>query len=237
MEVPAPIRPHRRPRAVLFDAGNTLVYLDLGALAAALARAQIRVSLEALAFGEQTAIELYEQRLQERAVHDWAQHMRAILGGAGIEPTLVAAALPALRAAHDAFNFWRRVPEDLPPALDRLRAAGLRLAVISNSEGRLDELFRRVGLRERIEIVVDSANEGVSKPDPEIFHRALERLQVDAARALYVGDLLRVDVEGARAAGLWAALVDPQDRYRDLDTVWRVSSVAKLVEEVLALPA
>ena len=50
---------------------------------------------------------------------------------------------------------------------------------------------------------------GVEKPDPRIFHLALERAGVAAAEAVYVGDLYSVDVVGARAAGLSAILMDP----------------------------
>ena len=92
-------------------------------------------------------------------------------------------------------------------ALDRLRAAGLRLGVVSNSDGRVEEALVAAGLRDRFDVVLDSALVGVEKPDPAIFRAALDALGVAPAEALYVGDLYEVDVVGARAAGMPAALL------------------------------
>ncbi len=222
---------------MLFDAGNTLVFLDHAAVADALAELGVEVTAEAIADGEREAVRIYQQRLRETASHSWTQHFSAILTSSGIDGSTVGEILPRLREVHDAFNFWRRVPIGLLEALDRLRANGVRVAVVSNSEGKLDELFDRIGLSERLELVVDSALEGVSKPDPEIFRRALTRLDLDSSDAIYLGDLPEVDVRGARAAGLTAVLIDPEDRYATLDDVWRVPSVEALVDELLRLPA
>ena len=64
---------------------------------------------------------------------------------------------------------------------------------------------------------MDSHLEGVEKPDPEIFRRALERLRVEAQRAVYVGDIYSIDALGARAAGITPVIVDPTGTYRELD--------------------
>jgi putative hydrolase of the HAD superfamily len=76
---------------------------------------------------------------------------------------------------------------------------------------------------------VDSALEGVRKPDPEIFRRALARMGVSAERAIYAGDIPSVDVDGAHAAGMQAALIDPLDFYPDHTSSRRFASVAELV--------
>jgi putative hydrolase of the HAD superfamily len=98
-------------------------------------------------------------------------------------------------------------------ALDGARARGVKVAVISNSEGKLDGLFVDLGLRGHFDLVVDSALVGVEKPDPRIFAVALETLGVPADRALHLGDLYATDIVGARAAGLRCALVDPFEHY------------------------
>jgi putative hydrolase of the HAD superfamily len=92
-------------------------------------------------------------------------------------------------------------------SLERLRAAGLKLGVVSNSDGRVDEALRAAALREYFDVVIDSALMGVEKPDPRIFQAALDALGVAAHEALYVGDLYHVDVLGARAAGMDAVLL------------------------------
>jgi putative hydrolase of the HAD superfamily len=100
------------------------------------------------------------------------------------------------------------VPEPTRQALGRLKAAGLLLGVVSNSEGRVGQALEAAGLREYFDVVVDSGLIGIEKPDPRIFQAALEALGVGPEEALYVGDLYEVDVVGARAAGIEAVLLE-----------------------------
>ena len=155
----------------------------------------------------------------------------------GIKPERAEGLLAPLRAIHEDFYFWRSVPPELPDALTRARDAGIRLGVISNSEGRLQSVFERVGVLPFFEIVVDSHLEGVAKPDPRIFQLALERMSLAADRTLYAGDLPEIDLIGANAAGMHAVVVDAFDTYKARPELPRVQSVAQLVDELLALPA
>jgi putative hydrolase of the HAD superfamily len=84
-------------------------------------------------------------------------------------------------------------------AVERLRRLGLELAVVSNWDIALSEHLPNVGLDGLA--VVTSAEAGAPKPDPAVFHLALERLGVRPDRALHVGDS-EADEEGARAAGM-----------------------------------
>ena len=93
---------------------------------------------------------------------------------------------------------------DARDALPKLRAAGVRLAVTSNFDGRLPRLLADAGLADFFEAVVFSEEVGVEKPHPAIFEELLERLQLPPARVLHVGDSRRDDVEGARAVGMQA---------------------------------
>jgi putative hydrolase of the HAD superfamily len=93
---------------------------------------------------------------------------------------------------------------EVPGAADacrRLRAAGLRLALVSNWDVALREHVERLGLAELLDTIVTSAEAGAPKPDPAVFELALARLGVEPQRATHVGDAL-ADAEGARAAGL-----------------------------------
>src|SRR5882672_5635997 len=83
-----------------------------------------------------------------------------------------------IHGEHLRSNVWRRVGAGNRDALDRLRAAGFRLAVVSNSEGTIDAMLSEVGLRPYFETVVDSAVVGSVKPDARIFQIALERLSL-----------------------------------------------------------
>ena len=153
---------------------------------------------------------------------------------AGLDAALAAAMVPELRAAHDEFNLWRRVPEALPGALSRWRAAGGRVSIISNSEGMLPQLFARVGLAEHFEHIVDSHLEGVRKPDRALFELALQRADVAAAQSVYLGDLPDVDVAGAQNAGMSAVLIDPYGFYPEHDASPRMGSVAEWIDDTLS---
>jgi len=102
---------------------------------------------------------------------------------------------------------WRPFP-DVEPVLSDLEARGVRLGVISNWDSRLVAILRDLGLARRMACVVVSAQVGVRKPDPGIFRHALEAAGVAARDAAHVGDVVRDDVEGARAAGLLGLLLD-----------------------------
>jgi putative hydrolase of the HAD superfamily len=89
--------------------------------------------------------------------------------------------------------------------------------VISNSDGRIEELLASVGLAEYFDFIIDSHVVGFEKPDPRIFHLGCERGGVAPEDVVYVGDLYEIDVVGARGAGLRAVLIDPLGRWTDLD--------------------
>ena len=95
-------------------------------------------------------------------------------------------------------------PDAMGP-LERLRAAGYRLGLITNGSVRMQSRkLEHLALVPMFDTILISDAEGVHKPDAEIFRRALERLGVDAAQACYVGNHPEVDVAGAQAVGLRA---------------------------------
>ncbi len=94
---------------------------------------------------------------------------------------------------------------DAAQTLARLRGAGLKLGLITNGSVRMQRRkLECLALAPLFDTVLISDAEGISKPDPRIFHRALERLNVDPARSVFVGDHPEVDIAGARAAGMQA---------------------------------
>jgi FMN phosphatase YigB (HAD superfamily) len=102
---------------------------------------------------------------------------------------------------------FRAFPDALP-ALAELRALGMRLVCVSNWDYSLPEVLERVGLGDELDGVVASAAAGARKPDPRIFEAALGLARCTADEALHVGDTPAEDVEGARAAGIRALLID-----------------------------
>lgn len=102
---------------------------------------------------------------------------------------------------------FRAYPDALP-ALTRLRELGLRLVCVSNWDYALPTVLAEVGLGDALDFAVTSAASGARKPDPAIFRAGLELARCDPGEALHVGDSPAEDVEGARAAGIRALLID-----------------------------
>jgi putative hydrolase of the HAD superfamily len=101
-----------------------------------------------------------------------------------------------------------RAYDDALPALVRLRELGLRLLCVSNWDYALPTVLGEVGLVHALDFTVTSAAVGARKPDPAIFAAALEVAECEAGEALHVGDSPTEDIEGARAAGIRALLID-----------------------------
>jgi len=116
--------------------------------------------------------------------------------------------------------------------LAELRAAELVVGVISNWSSRLSRVLEVTGLAGSFDLVLTSALEGVEKPDAALFRRALERAGVGPTEALHAGDDPVLDVQGARAAGLGAVLVDHAGRLGDAEKE-RVTSLAALAAYIL----
>jgi putative hydrolase of the HAD superfamily len=222
--------------AVLLDAGGVLVDPEWERVAGILGAHQIDVTAAALAQAEPAAKRQLDVGEHIARSTDDSRHpsfFGLVLAGAGWDQPLPATVLAAVRAEHARRNLWRRVLPGVPEALGRLRASGLRLAVVSNANGTVQQLLEEVALASHFDVLLDSFVERIEKPDPRLFERALARLGVSAARALHVGDLYHVDVVGARAAGLAAALIDTGNLYRDVDCP-RFSSLPDFVDALLA---
>ena len=105
--------------------------------------------------------------------------------------------------------------EDVLPVLDELRAAELRIAVVSNGIRDLREFVAHHRLD--VDAIVDSRSHGRVKPHPTIFQAALDLLDVKPADAVMVGDSVEEDIEGAQAMGMRAILIDREDRHPDVE--------------------
>ena len=218
-------------RAILFDAGNTLLFLEYERLAAGVGPvAQVDLTGAGLAACAHQAAKEMERGAatdRERA----ARYLETLFRLAGVAEERQEDVRAALRHMHGERHLWSGTDARTEDALKRLRAAGMRLGVVSNSDGRVEQALAAAGLRQYFDVVVDSDVAGVEKPDPRIFLIALEALGVAPGEALYIGDIYEVDVLGARAAGLAAALVDPEGRHtaRGVTTAGTVADLIELL--------
>jgi putative hydrolase of the HAD superfamily len=195
--------------AVFLDALGTLVELQPPAprLRARLAEEGFEVPEERAAAGFAAEISYYLAHHLEGSDRERLDHLRDRCATAMME----ALELPGLdhatarRAMLGALEFTP-FPDALE-GLGELRRRGLALVVVSNWDCSLPDWFGPTGLLELVHGVVTSADVGAAKPDPAVFHRALDLAGVDGADAVHVGDSLDNDVQGARAAGIRPILV------------------------------
>jgi HAD superfamily hydrolase (TIGR01509 family) len=106
-----------------------------------------------------------------------------------------------------------QVFDDVVPALQRLREAGVKRAVISNADDDVTEFCTHLAFAHEMNLIVTSAIVGYEKPDPRTFQAAFEPLGVDPAKVLHIGDQPKSDVIGSLALGMQAALIDRYSRH------------------------
>ena len=226
-------------KAVLFDGGNTLLELDYpwlaklarrlgadGATPEAIGRAGARLMRQrSLRYGRtpprQEAHEVFEESFS------------SIAAELGLSPM---AAAEFARRAHledreHPQGLWRCPAPGALATLAALKARNLHLGVISNADGNAEAHLGLAGFAHYLDLVIDSSQVGVEKPDPTIFRLALAQLGLASHEAVYVGDLLDVDVAGARGAGLMPYLYDPYDVYPDV-AEQRVRALRELLDHL-----
>ena len=165
---------------------------------------------------------------ERRLVHDeevWLAFTEQIVLGMGGEPATAracAADMVAEWERHENFSLY----EDALPALDALRRHGLSIGLVTNGQRDLDEFVSHHSLE--VDVAVGSKTHGRIKPDPSIFLAALGALGVEPPDAAMVGDSYEDDIEGARALGMRAILLDRDGRH---------PAAEDRIDTLLALPA
>jgi putative hydrolase of the HAD superfamily len=229
--------PLREIDTLFLDAGGTLITMDFALISRELAALGAQCSPELIARAEAAARPVVSRAIARGGSTEgrdtFTGYVELVLrralpeleGAARAE--LATALVPRVRKPGRALELWSVVLPGVPEALAKLRAAGLRLVVVSNADGTVEEGLTRVGLATHLDLVIDSSVVGFEKPDPRIFHTALERAGCDPGRTVHVGDVYAADVVGARAAGLPAVLLDPHGDWGQVDC-----EVARDVPEV-----
>jgi HAD superfamily hydrolase (TIGR01509 family) len=204
-------------RAILFDAGNTLIRMDYAAIAAELQRHGVaataatvqraewaaRVRLDADVFAPAAASSTESPGTADR-------YTRYLLDGVGLTDVTAVTKLVEWRRTYNApVGLWTVAEPEAVAALTLVRERGLVAGVVSNSNGTIRRILEMLRLAPLVDFALDSQEEGVEKPDPRFFEIALARAGVAASDAAYIGDLYSVDVVGARRAGIRAVLMDP----------------------------
>ena len=222
-------------RAVLFDAGGTLVHPDWERFARiahevagrTLSDDDIRRALANALYEADTRLRAGDQPTPEMQRAGWVfRRMYAMLD---FDEAKIEEIHHRINEEHAARHMWCGLDADAVRVVTDLKAAGLPVGVISNTEdGRLVELLELVAIAAHFDFLIDSHVVGLRKPDTAIFNLALERLRLPASEVVYVGDSYGHDILAARRAGLRAILVDPLNLYRDIETA-RIERLGELV--------
>jgi HAD superfamily hydrolase (TIGR01549 family) len=109
-------------------------------------------------------------------------------------------------------NYFDSLFPDSIPILQRLQARGVPMGIVSNYGTHLLELLPKLDIFDYFNFVIVSAIVGAVKPDPRIFHIAIEEAGVPPSKILYVGDNVVDDIEGANNVGIDAVLINRPGR-------------------------
>ena len=202
-------------RAVLFDVDFTLAKPgpDLGPDGYGLLGRRFGLDLDPTRYAEARAAAIETLEKHPELDHDeevWVLFTERIIRGMGGDSERAyECAVEMTRAWEHAHNF--ELYEDTLPVLDELRAMDIKLGLVSNTGRDLAAFVAHHGLD--VDVALSSGAHGKVKPDPSIFRAALDRLGVRPEEAAMVGDSPEDDIEGARALGMRAFLVDRDDRF------------------------
>ena len=197
-------------RAVLFDVDFTLARPgpELGPEGYVRVGRRHGLTLEPGRYDAARDAALVDLRRHPELEHDneiWFRFTERIVRGMGGDAdSAYACAVEITRAweRHENFELY----DDVPDALAALRAAGLRIGLVSNSSRDVREFAMHHGLD--VDAGISSFHHGRTKPHASIFRAVLDLLEVEPVEAVMVGDTIADDIEGALALGMRAILLD-----------------------------
>ena len=208
---------HRRFRVVLFDLGGTLVKTAPvpEILKRILEAHGVQKPIDEIAFAQKEADN--GLTLRDYATPSdkfWFEWNLKILRRLNVHKNLRRLAMAISEKWWD-FADLKLYP-DVKETLDCLKERGFKTGLVTNGfKSDIDEILPRVGLSGYFDIAVGVDAVGKPKPRKEIFLFALDKLNVDPNEAIFVGDTLEIDYEGAEKAGLAALLIDREDKVKD----------------------
>ncbi len=200
---------------VLFDLGGTLIYFD-GKWPQVFSRSSRKLLAHLQAAGVDLQLERFQAELRRRMEQYYAQRetefieyttayiVRQLLAEWGYPEVSEATLRSGLKAMYSVSQSHWHPEADAVPTLETLRAQGYHLGLISNAgdDADVQALVDKARLRPYFDIILTSAAEGIRKPNPRIFHQALEHWGEAPSRAAMVGDTLGADILGAHNAGV-----------------------------------
>ena len=213
-------------KAIFFDVGNTLLFPNRERIHAPLTKRCVLPDADLLRDLECRTKNQFDGMMTTNGSTDhsfWWLFYSQLLSEIGLHDNAIRDQLVA--SIRNSGN-WDTIR---PGTAEQLRDIGKRypIAVISNADGKIEDVLRRCGIAHCFRTTTDSGLVGYEKPHPEIFRRALKSMNAAPEDSLYVGDVYSVDYLGATGAGMQAVLMDIPGAYRDKG-VPRVESLEEL---------
>jgi putative hydrolase of the HAD superfamily len=215
-----------KTKVIFFDVGNTLLFPNRERIHAPLTERGIVPKTEHLRDLECRTKNKFDGMMAQNGATDhsfWRMFYAQLLSEIGLDDDAIRDQL--VSGIRNSAN-WDTIR---PGTADRLHEIGerYRVAVISNADGKIEDVLTRCGIASCFHTITDSGLVGYEKPHPEIFRQALQSMNAAPEESLYVGDVYSVDYLGAQGAGMQAILMDIPGAYRDKE-VPRVESLAEL---------
>jgi FMN phosphatase YigB (HAD superfamily) len=228
------------PKAVLLDVGGVFFVPEHDRIVGACARGGFTAAVEVLDRAHYEGARNFPVEEELDWPTRWRGYLDAFITTCGAPEELREDIHQHLDSEFADAGLWMR---ELPGSRDGLRAlaeTGVRLGIISNADGLIGQRLTEAGIVQvgpgigtEVECIIDSGAVGIMKPDPRIFHLALEAMGLAPEDAWYVGDMPGIDVVGARRAHLTPVVMDPYDLHLDAD-YHRVGSLEELAQRIAA---
>jgi putative hydrolase of the HAD superfamily len=219
---------------VFLDAGGVLVCPSEELIATRFAEAGFAVDPELLFAAHYHGVQAIDAA--QAAPEVFEDYHQAYSAHLGLDPDRVDEAAAILEGLWETSGLWRQPLPWAAEGLAAIAATGVPIVIVSNADGSVAEVLGDTGLLQvgpgdglEVLAIVDSGAVGVAKPDPAIFHLALDLVGTTPDRAIHVGDAYQYDVRGARAAGVRPILVDPLGIRVDADCE-RVASLVEIAD-------
>ncbi|HTR22646.1 MAG TPA: HAD family hydrolase [Terriglobales bacterium] len=217
---------YSRVTTIFFDVGNTLLFPNRERIHAPLTRRGTICEPERLRQLECRIKSEFDSLMVNDGNHDhsfWLMFYTQLFADLGVNDDRLRDEL--VNGVRDSGN-WDQIRSGTREHLLGV-AKRYRVGVISNADGRIEDVLRRCGIADCFLTITDSGLVGYEKPHPEIFRQAMGSLKATPEESLYVGDVYSVDYLGATRAGMRAVLMDVSGAYKSKG-VARVESLVEL---------
>ena len=225
-------------RAISFDLGHTLLMPRYDFYAAAVGEVGVKVVRADIEEVEAGLRPWFDDQVLAGGLDDtvWQMYYTRFFTALGVPEERLEEVLLHLLAEHrEGVGLWTEPAPGAEETLRELAASGLKVACVSNNDGRLRQMVEYQNWQGYFDLLVDSEDVASTKPDPGIFRHTLRRLELEPDEIVHIGDYYSADVIGARQAGIEGILYDPLGAYaeRELDcrVITHLGEAVNLVRE------